>query len=352
MEFKPFCLPTAIGSMPHQSADDACQVIIENLDKIPVWPQLPKISFKENMYVQYTEGMPAITIDEEEERVFFDTSKDLIPEVEKFYEKFLAGDIEHFAISEEYAHGLYAMLNKIEETGPEKPLLIKGQVTGPISFGLTVADSDKKPVFYHEMLSDAVLKSLGMKAKWQEKKIKERFPRANTLIFFDEPYLTSFGSAYISVSREEAVGSLSEVRSYLEGLSGVHCCGKTDWTLFTEAGVNVISFDAYDYTDSLALYPKEIKAFLEKGGILAWGIVPSSFPNAEQVAREDVTGLTDRFEEKIQLLVDKGIDKEILLRSALITPNCGTASMKIELSEKAISLASGVSEKIRKKYCL
>lgn len=336
--------------MPHQDADEACRIVLKNFAQIPVWPQLPAISFKENMYVQYTEGMPAVVIDEENERIFFDTSQDVISATEKVYERFLADDLDYFALSQDYAHGFHALLANLRSQSLKDILLIKGQVTGPISFGLTVTDADKKPVLYHEILSDVVQKTLGMKAKWQEKQFQKAFPEAKTLIFFDEPYLTSFGSAYINISREEVVRSLSEVRSFLEGLVGVHCCGRTDWTLFTEAGVDVISFDAYDYTESLALYPQEIKAFLQKGGILAWGIVPSSFPSTDQIAKENVETLTARLEEKIQLLVDKGIDKETLLRSALITPNCGTASMPIDLAEKAIELARLVSETFRDKY--
>lgn len=344
MKFIPNCRATAIGSMPHRDVSAACQIVLESLTEIPVWPQLPKISFKENMYVQYTEGMPGVVVDEEKEHVFFDTSKDLTAKVEKFYEKFLAEDLQYFAISDEYARGFHELLAKIEEKLTDDILLIKGQVTGPISFGLTVADENKKPIFYHEMLSDVLPKALGMKAKWQEKKFKEVCPKAGTLIFFDEPYLTSYGSAYVSLNRGDVIRSLSEAKSFVEGLVGVHCCGQTDWTLFTESGVDVISFDAYDYTESLALYPKEIKTFLEKGGLLAWGIVPSAFPSTEQVAKENASSLAKRLEEKMQLLVDKGIDKETLLRSALITPNCGTASMSIELSEKAIKLARAVSE--------
>jgi hypothetical protein len=335
-----------------QEAGAACQLVLENFTEIPVWPQLPKISFRENMYVQYTEGMPAVVVDEEKEHVFFDTSNDLSGKVEKFYERFLAEDLEYFAIGDHYAHGFNKLLTKLKEKPPDNLLLIKGQVTGPISFGLAVPDENKKPIFYHEMLSDVIIKALGMKAKWQEKKFKEAFPGTETLIFFDEPYLTSFGSAYINISREDVIRSLSEVKSFLEGFVGVHCCGKTDWTLFSESDVDVISFDAYDYTESLVLYPKEIEAFLKKGGILAWGIIPSSFPNTEQVSKENVDSLTKRLEEKVQLLVDKGIDKELLIRSALITPNCGTASMSTELAEKAIKLAKAVSETLREKYSL
>jgi len=352
MTFQANCRPTMIGSMPHRDVGAACGLILENLSEVPVWPQLPKISFKENMYVQYTEGMPAIVVDEENERVFFATSKDLVAEVEKFYERFLAEDLEYFAVSADFARGFHQLLKQLSDKPSAELMLIKGQVTGPVSFGLTVADENKKPVFYHEMLSDVIIKALGMKARWQEKKFKEAFPEVDTLIFLDEPYLTSYGSAYINISRDDVIRSIVEVKNFLEGLTGVHCCGRTDWTLFIESAVNVISFDAYDYAESLALYPREVKAFLEQGGIFGWGIVPSSFPSTEQVAGENVEVLTKRFEEKMQLLVDKGIDKETLLHSALITPNCGTASMSVELAEKAIKLTRGVSDALREKYKL
>ena len=47
------CLTTAMGILPHPTIEDALELAL-TLD-IPFWPQLPKYSFFEDMYVQVSE---------------------------------------------------------------------------------------------------------------------------------------------------------------------------------------------------------------------------------------------------------------------------------------------------------
>lgn len=335
--------------MPHKDPEKACRVVFENLKEIPVWPQLPNRSFLESMYVQCIEGMPAVKVNEDEKRVYFDTSQDLTSEIEKFYEKYIGGDLSPFGISETYAQGLHNFLRELEGRAEEIKWL-KGHLIGPITFGLTVADDKKQAVIYHEQLMDTVIKTLGRKARWQEKKFREVCPGAQTIIFLDEPYLRAYGSAYVSVSREDVIKYLNECFSELEGLKGVHVCGNTDWGMLTLTNTDIISFDAYDYTENLALYPGEIRNFLDRGGILAWGIVPAVFPEPEQIAKESLESLLNMFEESLTLLAAKGFQKEELLESSLITPTCGTGAMSEELAERSYKLTGELSKVLRKKY--
>ena len=48
----------------------------------------------------------------------------------------------------------------------------KGQVTGPISFGLIVTDQNLRASLYDEMLCDAIVKNMGMNARWQVRQLK------------------------------------------------------------------------------------------------------------------------------------------------------------------------------------
>jgi len=350
MEFKPCCLPMTVGSMPHIDAVKACEVVLKNTPQIPVWPQLPNLSFKESMCVQISEGMPGVKIDEEKKKIHLEARENLVWELEKFYDRFLAEDLDYFAISADYARGLHTMLDILRKHLPSDLVMLKGQLTGPISFGLTVTDQNKQAVLYNDLLRDAIIKTLTMKAKWQEREFKKLDPDVKTVIFFDEPYLQSYGSSYIKLNKEEVISYLNECFYAVDGLCGVHCCGRTDWSLLMETTVNIISFDAYDHTESMSLYPKELNKFLDRGGILAWGIVPSTYPSPDAIVNETLEGILDKFEDKVQLLVDKGINKTKLLEASLITPNCGTGSMIEELAEKSIRLTSELSSALREKY--
>lgn len=350
MPFEAKCMATAIGSVPHADVGAACRLVLDNLYQIPMWPQLPNINFKENMYVQYSEGMPGMTVDEAERRVYFDTAKNIIGELEAVFGSYLTDDVDAFAIGRDYAQGLYGFLEMLEREAYPEIKILKGHITGPISMGLAVPDQNKKPGLYDDILREGFIKTLIMKAKYQVKQFKEVRPDLPALIFIDEPYLMSYGSALISLNEEQVIDYLEEVIGAIDSLTGIHCCGNTDWSLLTETSVDVISFDAYGYSETIALYPKEMKAFLDRGGVLAWGVVPSGLPSPDQVTRESVEGLVERLEAGMQLLIDRGIDKEILLNQSLITPNCGTGSMKPEHAERTFALSREISEAMRRKY--
>ena len=349
-KIKPCFLPTAIGSVPHINPERACDLIFDNFKELPFWPQLPKLSFNENMYVQFSENIPARKIDKKGEKIYFELENISI-EAERFYEEYISENLDYFEISPDYARGFFGFKDKLkDEQLISKAIGLKGQITGPISFGLAVFDKNKKPILYDELFLDILVKALAKKASWQVKELKKLKRDGEILIFIDEPYLMSFGSAFVSLEREKVISLLREVTSSLDCITGVHCCGNTDWSLFPEAGVDIISFDAYDYTENLALYAGELREFLTKGGILAWGIVPTSFPNPEQIDKEDLEGLITRLEEKVELLAAKGIDFELLFQQGIVTPNCGAGSLTEEKTEKIFNLTRNISDRFREKY--
>ena len=118
MEFKPQCLATAIGSMPHEDPSGACRVILKNIPEIPIWPQLPNTGFREEMEIQYSEGFPCVEFDEAKQRMYFKTDVDITPALEKFYENYLADNLDYFQISPEYSRGIYAMEKALTESPP------------------------------------------------------------------------------------------------------------------------------------------------------------------------------------------------------------------------------------------
>ena len=307
--FEPKGLPTAIGSMPQTDPDEACSLVLAHLKEIPVWPSLPKRSFLENMYVQFSEGFPGVII--RGEHIYVDRSQDLNEALAKLYVAYLEDKVEQYALRPNYAAGLHAFLSK--DLG--SPVAVKGQVTGPISWGLTVTDQDRRPVLYDDILADALAKHLRLKAAWQERVLSRLSP--NTIIFVDEPYMSSFGSAFVSLSRQQVVTLLEEVFQGIKGLKGVHCCGNTDWSVLLETSVDILSFDAYNYGWSISLYPAEVKDFLQRGGIIAWGIVPI---DEDALAKESADSLLERLEDAMSALAKKGIDPELMRERCLITP--------------------------------
>jgi len=334
------CLPTVIGSMPHTDAQEACRLLLRYLPAIPAWPQLPKRSFKEKMYVQFSEGFPGIII--EEEHIYVDCSKDLDPALEQLYAAYLKNDTTHYVISPDYAAGLHAFLaSKIQP-----PLAIKGQVTGPISCGLSITDG-LRYIVYDETLAEAMARHLRLKASWQENALSQISP--TTIIFIDEPYLISLGSPFVSLPSERVVALLKETLGGIIGIKGLHCCGSTDWSLVLSLPIDILSFDTYNYTDTLGVYPAEVKSFLERGGTIAWGIIPN---DEEALARETIASLGDRLEEAMAPFTKEGIRFRQLIEQGLLTPSCGLASLSLEATEQALEFLGQLSIKLRKRYII
>ncbi|MFC2006054.1 methionine synthase [Chloroflexota bacterium] len=333
------CLPTVIGSMPHTDPSEACSQLTRYLKDIPAWPQLPNRSFLENMCVQYSQGFPGVVVGGDS--IYVDRSQGMDKSLEQLYTAYLENDFDKYPISPDYAAGLHSFLSQTNLS----PLAVKGQVTGPVTWGLTIADENKRAIIYDDVLGDAVPKFLRLKAGWQEKALSQI--SKNTVIFVDEPYMSAFGSVGVSLSKERIISLLEEVFGGISGLKGVHCCGNTDWPVLLETTVDIINFDAYNYAESLSLYPVEVKKFVDRKGTIAWGVVPNE---AEALAVETVASLKDRLEEAIAPFTRNGIRFKQLVEQGLLTPSCGLAGLSEEASGRALELLAELSIAIRKRY--
>jgi hypothetical protein len=311
---------------------------------IPIWPQMVKLRFRENMYTQYGAVLPSIVIDDDSEKISFDTSGDITPALEAFYSPYLEDNLDYYGLKPDQAAGFFKMLEQLSETPGD---WVKGQVTGPISMGLTVTDQDLRASLYNEMLADVLVKNAAMNARWQIRQLKA--VRPNVILFVDEPYMASFGSAYISLSRKQVVGMLDEVFDAIhveKGLAGVHCCANTDWSVLLDTRVDILNLDAYGYIDNLALYPAELRKFLDRGGVIAWGLVPNT-AEIESVSPEKLAHqLRDGIEQLCQKAAARGvtISPEEFNTRSLITPACGLGPTMPEIADKVIQCLAETGE--------
>jgi methionine synthase II (cobalamin-independent) len=338
------CRATGIGSLPLTSASEACDLILDNLNDIPFWPQLSNLSFRENMYAQFLYPIPGAVIDAENKRVYVDTSKEP-PGLEDYLNKLMEEDIDHFAYSRDYFHGLFEILEMKDRL--KDIMMFKGQITGPVSLGFQVTDESRKPIYYNDIYRDLIIKTLKNMASWQERTLKDLC--SSILMFLDEPYLSMIGSAFASLSRDKVIDHINEVLSQIEGVKAIHCCANTDWSMVLSCNLDVLSFDAYGYSDSLMLYHEKVLKFLEDGGSIAWGIVPT---NEEDMAKENVDSLVERLEKNMEDLSSRGISMDKILTSALITPSCGLGPTTPEYAKSALPILNEVSERMREKHGL
>ena len=85
----------------------------------------------------------------------------------------------------------------------------------------------------------------------------------------------------------------------------------------------------------------------EKGGAVAWGIVPSS---DEAIEAETVESLVARMESIFDKMEEKGINRQKAAAQSLITPQCGLGLVDLENVDKVFDLLQGVSKALKGRY--
>jgi methionine synthase II (cobalamin-independent) len=338
------CIATGIGSLPIVDPGKAAALSLKYVMEAPFWPQLPQRDFREQMDAQYSETLPGLIVDEVKKRVFFDTSRDLTPALELFFERYLAKDYSFFKMTEGYAAGFPAFIGAMKKGFPRGMRFVKGHITGPLTAGTSFKDETGRDIIHHEMLFDAVVKGLAMKAAWQIQELKQ-FNKP-IIIFIDEPAMESLGSAFSAVSQEVVAEKLNEIIDAiheLDGIAGIHCCGNADWPMIFNTRVDIVNFDAFGYMERVMLYPGDIKRFIDRGGALAWGIVPTGAYTGNETADMLIT----RLHKGMKQLEKEGLDRRTILRQCLITPSCGMGSLTPDTAEAILKLLREVSDKMQ-----
>jgi hypothetical protein len=288
------------------------------------------------MITQYSEGMPFVNMRPSDGATWL--ARDMSDELERFYES--CADNSRIAISEDFALGLHSFLRIIKG---RRLTMLKGHVTGPATFTLGLKDREGKLIYFDEELREISSMLLQAKARWQVDILKQH--AEHVIIFIDEPILSAVGSSsYLGVDSGELLRLLRAIVSAVEGaggVSGIHCCGRADWPLVMKSGARVLSFDAYGYFDTLAIYHGQIREFLDEGGYLAWGIVPTS----EEIAEVDDEKLKGMFSASMQTL-SAHMPSELVRTRVLLTPSCGTGSRSVEETIRVFQLLLRVKEEM------
>lgn len=358
MNIKPPFIATGVGSMPYTDIAEAIGAIKEAFPQMPHWPQLPRLTSDEGLINQHIAALVKIGLLDANpgSTPFFDATRaewvDRVTEFYSLYLQILEGEpalLDNFALPKEAAEGFYAFIDELARGGFPEAKYVKGQITGPVTLGLQLNDQDRKAAYYDAQMRDIIEKTVALQACWQVKSLSKY--GVPVIIFIDEPALHVYGqSTYITMKKEEITGELNAVIEPIHNMgayAGIHVCAGTEWSMILESDVDILNFDAFDYFTSLSLYSDGLNHFIQRGGILAWGLVPTS----EIVLSLTANDLTNTFEQYLEVLVKKGLAMENLLGQVLITPSCGTGSMAVEAGKKVYRLTREVSAHLQAKYC-
>jgi hypothetical protein len=345
-----------MGIMPHRDVERALELAL-SLD-IPFWPQLPKVSLYEDMYVQASQNFPGITIDFDKEKLVFSTAR-FEQELDEYFTKM--DNAEAFALTAEYSKVFHKFISR-DLRGHKA---VRGQVTGPVSFGLKVLDEDLKPIIYNEEVRAILFDFIQRKVNIQYQELKLR--NSNGFVWVDEPGLSYVFSGFSGYNDQHAREDYLKFVEGLEGSRGLHLCAEVNLPYLLELGVEILSFDAYQIEFMPEEYAGSVADFIKSGGVISWGIIPTESTSLATQTPETLAGILSNYWEVISK--STGLPLNRIARQALVAParcclsdlgqintngktvsKCRVSSIEEELVEKAFAYLSELSQILKNEY--
>lgn len=290
-------LSSGIGSLPHRDAVAAAHLALDLMD-LPAVPSLPRRSPAEGMIAQAVVGLRGVSLGQYGSIAVDVAELDPLAPVET--------DLAHDAYG-----GFRAFLAAARgRTGP-----VKWQLTGPITLGLALVRAGALPSVAFEV----AVRAVRSQAQFLLETVAQHLPGCQQVVFLDEPSLGGLMEPGFPLPPDVAMDLLSGALAVIEpvAVAGVHCCDDVDLATVLEAGPCVVSVPARPRLVDFAGY---LARFLDRGGVVAWGVVPTDGPMVASAERP-----WRQLSELWCQLVQHGCDPVRLRRQSMLTPACGLA---------------------------
>lgn len=315
----PIGLASAVGSLPHDDVDDAIAFALERQPRLPAAPSLPRLSPVEAMIPQAAWGIPGVLV--------LPDGSLLVDEAAVDPDAPLEGGLDTPPFA-----SLRAFLAAI--VGRVAPYKI--QLTGPVTLALALhavgVPADRAFAVAGRAVGIRVREVLGA--------AREGAPDATPLVFLDEPGLTAALEPGFPLGVDDTLDLVSSVLATVEGaaVAGLHCCGRADWPVVLQAGPQMLSLPVEaGATD----HPGAFADYLDRGGWLAWGAVPTDRPLGETAEI-----LWRRLVAEWDALAEAGCEPRRLIEQALITPACGLVGLDVHQAAHVVDLTNNLAQRV------
>jgi hypothetical protein len=166
-------------------------------------------------------------------------------------------------------------------------------------------------------------------------------PNSPQLVMIDEPALADLMRPDFPIPPDHAVDVMSSAMAALphDVVAGIHCNLQCDIATMLASGPAVISVPV---ADDLVDWAGYIDRFLDDGGVIAWGVVPTGGPIAAGADRY-WRALSDVWCE----LVRRGCDPVALRRQSMVTPGGGLEAHAVSVARRLARLTAEVAKRVR-----
>lgn len=315
---------TGIGGLPHLDTSLAVAFALRDME-VPCIPRLPRRSPAEGAIAQAMVGMHGITIGQYGSiSVHPEQIDSLVP---------LETDLQHDAFV-----GFRTFLDLAPlELGRDYDGWVKWQFIGPVTFGLALM---RAGVPMSEAFSAAV-RAIRTRVQHLLEAVEVALPRSRQIVFIKEPAFGELMQPGFPIAPETAIDLVSGALAAIEttAISGLHCCGSGDVPSQLAAGPAIISLPVRADIAESAGY---LIRFLESGGRIAWGVVPTAGPittSAERPWRQLCALWCE--------LVKCGADPTLLRTQSLVTPECGLSGHTPAVAQRVHAIVAEIGRRVR-----
>lgn len=315
----PIGLSSAMGSLPHTDVDEAVAFALDRQPRLPAAPSLPRMAAVEGMIPQAAWGIAGVLVLPDGSLLVDEAAVD--PDMPL-----------RSGLDDEPFTGMRAFLDAIG--GRVAPY--KLQLTGPVTLGLALhavgVSADRAFAVAARAVSARVADLL--------RRARAAAPGATPLVFLDEPGLTAALEPDFPLGVDDTLDLVSAALATVEdgAIAGLHCCGRADWPALLQAGPQMLSLpvDA-GATD----HPGAFADYLERGGWIAWGAVPTDRPLGETAEI-----LWRRLLAEWEALAEAGCDPRRLIEQAVITPACGLVGLDVAQADHVLDLTNALAQRL------
>lgn len=320
-QWRPQGMVTGIGSLPHRDASAAAAFSLASAD-LPAIPTLPRRSPAEGMISQAVAGMRGFTIGQ---------YGSIAVDVDAVDPDDPASSQLH---DDAYA-GLFAFLDEAAERRYQGP--VKWQFVGPVTLGMALLRAGlPSPLAF-----DVAVRSVRAHLAKLLDVVHTALPSSQQVVFIDEPSFGDISDEDFHLAPDTAIDLVSAALAMVEPRAavGLHCCASADVGALLATGPHVLSIPVSACLDGEV---SRLIRFIEDGGIVCWGAVPTSGPLSSSSDRS-WRALADLWCD----LVRRGADPVQLRQQSLISPECGLGTHSTEVAEQVAAMTRQIGDRVR-----
>lgn len=338
------CLP--YGALPYESIDSTKRMMLKLFEQNPFLPFLPNISNEDTLLGRTFFNIPGVKI--KEKKVVFKVGstsyKQGILKLDKAYNFSDIEDLEPFAIESPFLDMFLKIIKKFKSKRAYINLL------GPFTISQILNKTAEEQVLMDKSYRKLFVQAVCVKALWIIEKIREVSPETVPVIILEEPMLCQFGmlkreNENLTVELVTNLFSRTIEKIKASGaLVAVHSMEKCDWQIPINAGVDIISFDAYNNPNNISIIPEMITDFIKRGGKVNWAIVPVM---TESIVKGlNIDYVANRLFATMEGLILSGVPERFVYNSALVSVQGDINKLPIIFSEKALILSTQLAKRI------